>query len=147
MKVSIAFIQWVSEALLLNEKFTTSLISELLETKPNTNGFDIEFSTQKLNVIAEIKCNIPINGGSVYGSAQKIGITKDINSLFNGKNKSNINTDDYFKFMVFLDKPEIREATSHFVKNSKNNKGNICFFENETMPLDNNKVYIVFVGI
>jgi len=145
MKVSIAFIHWLSDVYSLNKTVTSKFVSELLETKPNTNGFDIETSNQQLNVIAEVKCNIPINGGSVYGSAQKHGIAKDINSLINGKNKSKINTQNYFKFMVFLDKPEIRAATSHLVNNSKN-KDNITFFENDSMPLDKHRVYIVFVS-
>lgn len=145
MKVSIAFIHWLSDIYSLNETVTNTLLSELLETKPNTNGFDIETSNQQLNVIAEVKCNVPINGGSIYGSAQRLGIEKDINSLINGKNKSKIDITNCFKFMVFLDKPEIRAATSHFVSNSQN-KDNITFFENESMPLDKQKVYIVFVN-
>jgi hypothetical protein len=145
MKVSIAFTQWVSETLVLNDEVTQSLISNVLETKPNANGFDIEFADQHVRIIAEIKCNVPINGGTLYGSAQKDGIAKDINSLLHGKSKSAIKTNSCFKFMVFLDKPEIREATNHFVINSKN-KEKLFFFDNEQIPLDTDNVYIVFVS-
>ncbi len=99
-----------------------------------------------MKVIAEVKCNIPINGGRVYGSAQKNGVAKDIYALINGKNKSSIVPDKYLKFMVFLDTPEIRDATAHFVKNMKKDKELIAYTGSNLKVEDTDKVHIVYVG-
>ena len=145
LKVSLAFAKWVTNHLELNERATNQIISQIIRTKPNANGYDIEVS-EPVKLIAEVKCNIPINGGRVYGSAQKNGIQKDIDALLFGKSKSPISPTDYLKFMVFLDLPEIRDATEHFVKNMKNEKERIFLLNNKSIAEDTHKVHVVFVG-
>ncbi len=144
LKVSFAFARWVTDHLSLSQEATEMIVSQILDTKPNANGYDIELS-EPVKLIAEVKCNIPINGGSVYGSAQKNGIAKDIKSLINGKSKSAIKPDEYFKFMVFLDKPEIRQATKHFVKNMKEGKELISFVDNKSKIGTTKNIYVVYV--
>jgi len=142
--VSLAFAEWLTNHLELDDEATTQIISQIKGTKPNANGYDIEVS-KHVKVIAEVKCNIPINNGRVYGSAQKNGIQKDIDALIYGKNKSPISPTDYLKFMVFLDLPEIRAATDHFVKNMKNDKERILFLTNKSKAVDTNRVHVVYV--
>jgi len=144
LKVAIAFAKWVSNHLELDNVTQKNIISQILSTKPNANGYDIEVSGS-VNIIAEVKCNIPINGGKVYGSAQKNGIAKDIGALINGKSKSQINPTKFLKFMVFLDLPEIRTATEHFVKNMKEGKELITYARNDILCRDKNRVYISYV--
>lgn len=145
LKVTLAFSEWVSNHLTLSNMAKQEIISQIQKTKPNANGYDIEVSGA-VKIIAEVKCNVPINGGKVYGSAQKNGIAKDINTLINGKSKSSIKPVDYLKFMVFLDLPEIRDATEHFVKNMKEEKERIVFLDNNSKAEDASKVYVAFVG-
>lgn len=86
----------------------------------NSNGFDIEYpnkikgkeiewlpenSNDDIKILAEVKCNIPINEGE-FGKQQNEGIIKDILHLYYGKTKSKLTKeeiDDYYKFMVILD--------------------------------------------
>ena len=117
---------------------------DALTIKPNTNGYDIEI-TNPNKIIAEIKCNVPINNGSAYGSAQKNGTAKDINSLLKGKSKSKVDPSEFLKFMVFLDRGEIRNATKHLVKNMGGLKEQIVFADESTSLTNTNVVYIVFV--
>ena len=145
LKVSLAFAEWVTLHLELNNAARQQIVSQILGTKPNTNGYDIEVS-EPVKLIAEVKCNVPINGGRIYGSAQRNGIAEDIDALANGKNKSPISPTDYLKFMVFLDLPEIRDATEHFIKNMKEGKERILYFSGNVKVEDTNKVYIVYVG-
>jgi len=145
MKVTLAFSELVSNHLALNEAAKQEIISQILETKPNANGYDIEVS-EPVKIIAEVKCNVPVNGGKVYGSAQKDGIAKDINSLMHGKSKSSIDPAGYLKFMVFLDIPEIRDATSHFVKNMRGEKERISFLDSNSKAEDTSRVYVAYVG-
>ena len=74
----------------------------------------------------------PIKGGEIYGANQRVGIQKDIDALIQGKKKSKIEPEEYWKFMVFLDLPEIRAATKHFVSNMKKNKESILFMDDNT---------------
>lgn len=144
LKVALAFTDWITAHLGLSKASIDKINSQILGTKPNANGYDIEL-TDPVKLIAEVKCNIPINGGNVYGSAQKNGIAKDINGLINGKNKSSINPYDYLKFMVFLDKPEIRKATRHFVKNMREGKESITFIEDSSKIETTENIYVAFV--
>lgn len=145
LKVSLGFTRWLTGQFELSEESTKTIYSEILGTKPNANGFDLELR-EPIKVVAEVKCNIPINGGDVYGSAQRNGITKDIDSLVNGKTKSSINSQDCFKFMVFLDRPEIRKATAHFIKNMKEHKELISVINKTTGQLSIDKIYVTFVS-
>ena len=144
LKVSLAFVHWVTARLSLDQETTNRILTQVLSTKPNANGYDIQLS-DPIKLIAEVKCNIPINGGNVYGSAQKNGIAKDIDALINGKSKSSITPGGYYKFIVFLDRPEIREATKHFVKNMKAGKELITFAEEDASVESTEKIYVVYV--
>jgi len=64
-----------------------------------------------------------------------------------GKSKSSINPEQYLKFMVFLDLPEIRKATEHFIKNLKKYKEDISFIDDSSNVYTPDKIYVVFVSI
>ena len=145
VKVTLAFVEWLATRFKLGEKDRSTIISEVLNTNPNANGYDLEIS-DPIQVIAEVKCNLPINRGNVYGSAQRDGIVKDINSLIHRKRKSAADPQSCLKFMVLLDKQEIREATSHLVGNMKEHGDRIAFVEPDTKIISLENVYIVFVG-
>jgi UDP-N-acetylmuramate-alanine ligase len=49
--------------------------------------------------------------------------------------------------MVFLDLPEVREATNHFVKNMASYGEVVCFVDGDTLIDDKNMIYFVFVGL
>jgi hypothetical protein len=138
MKLSLAFADWIDGKVNFDSK-TKESIKELISTiKPNTNGYDIK-SEVSGKLIAEVKCVNPINNSNEYGSSQKNGIIKDIKELFSGKgveSKSNPNYyNNYYKFMVFLDTPEIRLATEQVVKNKHLKNLNVNFFEkNYSLP-------------
>ncbi len=150
LKVSIAFITWVSDFLQLTREEKEKIISDFINTKPNTNGYDIELDSL-CKLVAEVKCNVPINKGKIYGSAQRVNIEKDINNLLNGKSKSKIKPFSFFKFMVFLDTEEIRAATKHFVQSHTQYRDKIIFLKKENFRKsdleDGNNVYIVYVSL
>ena len=131
VKVTLAFVEWLVTRFKLGEKDRSTIISEVLSTKPNANGYDLEIS-DPIQVIAEVKCNLPVNHGEVYGAAQRDGIVKDIGSLIHGKSKSTADPQSCLKFMVLLDKKEIRKATSHLVGNMKEHRSRIVFVEQKT---------------
>lgn len=112
MRLTLGFINWIGKTLALDEKAIGADRQEVLTTKPSTNGYDVHCKTPPA-FIAEVKCNVPINGGRIYGSAQKNGIISDLNALLHGKSKASQVEPGSLKFMVFLDLPEVRAANDH----------------------------------
>ena len=145
MKICLEFGVWLGNTLELDPKTRAELRDSILRSEPNTNGFDLEVR-EPISVVAEVKCNVPINGGSVYGSAQRNGIVKDISALMEGKSKSRTKTSDCLKFLVLLDTPEVRAATRHLVKNLKQYKETVVFVEPGLKPDRKDKLYVVHVS-
>lgn len=104
LKVSLAFAEWIAARFDLDSEDKQALKKIILQAKPNANGFDVWLG-YPIAFVAEVKCNVPINGGSIYGSAQRNGIEKDIAVLLQGKRKSSINSQSCPKFFAFLDLP------------------------------------------
>lgn len=149
VKVTLAFVEWLATRFKLSEKDRSMIISEVLSTKPNANGYDLEIS-DPIQMIAEVKCNIPVHG-KVYGAAQRDGIVKDIRSLICGKSKSTADPQSCLKFMVLLDKRKIHEATRRLVRNMEKHRDRIVFVEPDTRidpdsPDSKENIYVVFVG-
>ncbi len=146
LKIGLKFVNWLGEILELCDCEREEIRKSMLRRRPNANGYDIEVC-EPTNVIAEVKCNIPINGGIVYGSAQRDGILKDIRSLMHGKSKARIDPDNCLKFLVLMDTPKIRIATKQLVENMKQDQSAMVFVEQGMKPEQKNKLYIVFIGV
>lgn len=123
-------------------------MEQVLGTKPSDNGYDIVV-TGEVNILAEIKCNKPINNGFKYGSAQKNGIIKDIRGLLEGKTKGKrANPREAFKFLVVYDFGEnTHKAMEHLIKNIPAElKGKVVLYEeSHHVQLLLDKVYVVFI--
>ncbi len=143
MKVTLSFVHWLAQNLDMAKSDVSSMIEKIKGMKPNTNGYDIELD-DPIELIAEVKCNVPIKEGTVYGSAQKNGIIKDMDALIDGKSKSRMDPQRCLKFMVFLDTPEIRKATEHLFNNL--NHPSTIVEASDVVRFDSNKIYTVFLG-
>ena len=120
LKLTLKFIDFIAELFSLSNETKEQIITNIQSINPNSNGFDVEISNP-VKIIAEVKGNIPINNGIVFGSAQKNGILKDFESLRFGKSKSSINTQDYYKFFVLPDIEKTRKATYTLLQSLQNN--------------------------
>ncbi|MBW1804089.1 MAG: hypothetical protein JRJ85_25565, partial [Deltaproteobacteria bacterium] len=105
LRLTLTFVKVIATKFQLSEPDTIIIRKSVLGTKPNTNGYDIDLETP-IDVLAEVKCNIPINNKSKYGSNQRVGIIKDLMGLKNGKTKV-ATRDSAFKFMVLYDRPRV----------------------------------------
>ena len=66
-------------------------------------------------------------------------------SLERGKNKVKIDPEEYLKFMVLLDRREVREATKRFLNNMEKKK---CIaYQCDVSKRDTKKVYVVFIKL
>ncbi|MDM1753895.1 hypothetical protein HX122_02585 [Acinetobacter towneri] len=145
MKITISFVNWITKKFNLSQESEEKIINEILSTKPSTNGYDI-VSDEIVKLIAEVKCNIPINAGKKYGSAQRNGITKDLNNLLYGKTKSKFDTNEYLKFMVFLENESVRSANQHYIHLSKEFREKLIVVDEKTIFDRKDCVYLIHIN-
>jgi len=139
----------IADILQLKKEQVIEILHVVDSTKPNDNGFDIEYKDEKSRFICEVKCNRPINGGNRFGSAQKNGLTKDIESLLFGKSKSSIRKEEmdfYYKFMVIYEfDQKTKEATDHYLSLMKKEYMDKVRLFNGEIELSKDVVYILMV--
>lgn len=146
VRLTLGFVDWVVDALSLDQNASLKLRADVLSSKPSSNGYDV-LCVAPIPLIAEVKCNVPINGGLKYGAAQKAGILNDINALQMGKSKASFPGKDTLKFMVFLDLPEVKAANEHLIaSNSKISKAFRILKPGE-VPDDPTVVYGVYATL
>lgn len=140
LSVTELFVDFLRNKNIIGEEQYQEIKKQIENTKPNANGYDIEYNGDP-RIVAEVKCNIPVNGDS-FGAAQRTGIIEDIESLQNGKGKSSItNTEDYYKFMVVLSDKDnnVKKAMRKIISE----RGNIEEYNGQKVKAD--KVYIVYI--
>lgn len=142
MQLTFGFLKWAAQTLSIKAEEIEEIRQVINGTKPNTNGYDIKCDA----FVAEVKCNIPVNGGQKYGAAQRVGIVKDIKALLEGKTKDPI-VHPAFKFMVFLDLAEVREANEHLKKSTKQFSESFQFLQHNETPSNPDVVYGVYIKI
>ena len=86
------------------------------------------------------------NAGKKYGSAQRNGITKDLNNLLYGKTKSKFDTNEYLKFMVFLENESVRSANQHYIHLSKELKENLIIVDETTSFDRKDCIYLIYIN-
>ncbi|WP_435924469.1 hypothetical protein [Paenibacillus sp. DYY-L-2] len=145
-KTTIRFIDWVSDRFPYVKQNNQVYLDQVLQTRPNDNGYDLVVSGE-VNIIAEIKCNKPINNGYKFGSAQRNGLIKDIKGLLEGKSKvKSIDPAAAFKFLVIYDFGDhTLSAAQHLIKNLQADlKEKVEIYEDSNL-LTTDKVYVVFI--
>lgn len=143
MQLTLGFLDWAAISLRIDKPAIAAIRADVLRTKPSSNGYDI-FCPAPLPFVAEVKCNIPVNGGSRYGAAQKKGILADIAALLRGKSKGQAVSNDFLKFMVFLDLPEVRAANASLLASKPEI---LHFLEGSDVPNDPAVVYGVYASL
>lgn len=145
MRLTLCFVDWIARVLELDASAISLARNAVLLAKPSSNGYDV-CCGGAIPFIAEVKCNVPINGGMRYGSAQRSGILKDVDGLFLGKTKSAPVPAQSLKFMVFLDLPEVRAANRHLL-NDPGASRSLHFLAEGEVPTDPQVVYIVHMAL
>ncbi|MCA6372207.1 MAG: hypothetical protein IM631_12580 [Cytophagales bacterium] len=100
LKTTLNFTTWLTKYFNVSNDKQIEILKTIDETKPNTNGYDIELPDEK--IIAEIKCIVPINGGNYYGAAQRNSILDDAIKLKRGKRNIR-DTRDFIKIIGLID--------------------------------------------
>lgn len=149
LNTTVRAIDVIVDILDLNIQDKEKIMEIVDSTRPNDNGYDIEYRADSNSFICEVKCNRPINGGNRFGSAQKNGITKDLSMLSSGKSKSPLSAEEieeFYKFMVIYEfNSKTTQAVKHFHSLLKGDlKHSVKLYENG-MQLKKDEVYILLV--
>lgn len=166
MKVTNAFINKLKNDGVISPDQAKGMEEVVNETSANSNGYDVCHE----EIIAEVKCNIPVNK-STFGPDQRKGIVKDIKGLL-GKSytityktrnkiqkeekikKEERDNNNYYKFMVFLDYEDsdknVRESVFNLIEKlkvskEKENPTRVIVNYEEGKPLCKDVVYVVFI--
>lgn len=146
IKLALEFLKWAAIALKLPEIEIATIRDEILKETHRHQQYDIQHRATdvKQSFIAEAKCRIPLLEGHHYGGAQKVRIWKDIEAL------REIAPYPYaYRFMVFLDRPDIREANHHLITSCSKLSRCLTMIEQlDALPIKPmNTVYGIYVNI
>lgn len=150
LRVTLRFIDEICRLGIVNIEQAERIKKEVNEQHPNTNGFDVCCEKEKdgINLIAEVKCNIPV-GEDEFGAAQRNGIIEDLDGMWEGKGKFDNNyTKRCKKFMVLLelqDGNEVKHAMENLLEHNKQYR-DICV-DLESKNINNKHIYIVYIKL
>ena len=147
MLVTESFVQTLHKDGVISTPQQSEMLEQLFETHANTNGFDVEYSAGQMKIVAEVKCNIPVNETS-FGAAQENSIMEDVDHLFHSKKKSDLTSEDiqdYYKFMVFLDVENVRVSTQKLIRKLTKKGLNVTEYTPKT-KLQKDIVYFIYIS-
>lgn len=150
LKVTLAFIDEICRLGIIDSAQAGKIREGVDKQHPNTNGFDVCCEKEKdgINLIAEVKCNIPV-GEDEFGAAQRNGIIKDLKGMMGEKkNHDKYHTSDCYKFMVLLelqDGNEVKYAMENLLEHNKQYK-DICV-NLESNDIDTKHIYCVYIKL
>jgi hypothetical protein len=147
MLVTESFVKTLHKDGVISTPQQSKMLEQLYETHANTNGFDVEYNAGQMKIVAEVKCNIPVNETS-FGAAQENSIMEDVDHLFHSKKRSNLTSEDiqdFYKFMVFLDVENVRVSTQKLIRKLTKKGLNVTEYTPKT-KLQKDIVYFIYIS-
>ena len=147
MLVTESFVKTLHKDGVISTSQQSEMLEQLFETHANTNGFDVEYSAGQMKIVAEVKCNIPVNETS-FGAAQENSIMEDVDHLFHSKKKSDLTSEDiqdFYKFMVFLDVENVRVSAQKLIRKLTKKGLNVTEYTPKT-KLQKDIVYFIYIS-
>jgi len=115
--------KWISKYFSLNKKDSQTILEKIDSIKPNAQGFDIVIN-EPIKIVAEVKCNVPVKGGSKFGAMQTKKLIEDVQKLLNGKRQI-LDTSEYLKFLFVINiGNRSEEALTNLTQKTKIRKEN-----------------------
>lgn len=148
LRITLAFVEWLYARGIVDADQYAAIRADVENTNANANGFDVQFSDRvgsAAGIVAEIKCNIPVNGAR-FGAAQLANLKKDVAGLLHGKSKAKgVNPQHYLKFLVLLDVgTDVRPAAEHF-SHTMQKSGCRIEISDSPVALHTDTVYIIIL--
>jgi hypothetical protein len=147
-KASILLAEFLSDILSLSPSEKEKLLSFAKKQNPNANGYDIVCS-EEIKLVAEIKCNLPVNSTNRFGGAQVKGINGDIRGLFNGKPGFEPETLwNYYKILgIYRFDENTEQAVLHHLSNLPEDlRGFVELYDKGKTVMGKDKVYVILIS-
>lgn len=141
LRATNTFVQKLYDDGFVSDEDKKSMLYVIDHQHANTNGYDVNYGKNaERKIIAEVKCNIPVNKTS-FGAAQEEGILEDIKHLLDGKDTAaDVKATECYKFMAILDYGNAQVCMEKILNKTEHVK-------RYTTPaeLDKENVFVVFV--
>ena len=121
LKLTFELVHWIAARFQLDPVQKAALWTQVNSQSANASGFDLQWNQPP--IIAEVKGCIPMNGGNVFGAAQRKSLTNDIRQMLGlpslGKTKEQLSprskvhhpgNGKAIKLLALYDCPEVRKA-------------------------------------
>lgn len=144
LKTTLLYISKLKQIFDISDKEVNAIEESVRTTSPYYEGYDVEYKGV-INVIAEIKCNMPVNNSSNrFETVQVNEIKRDLEYLINGKEKSKIkNIDNFYKFLVIKKHGKnLAYAVEDLIKTLPIEISKFLLFYREGMVMSKDYVYI-----
>lgn len=144
LKTTLLYISKLKQIFDISDKEVNAIEESVRTTSPYYEGYDVEYKGA-INVIAEIKCNMPVNNSSNrFETVQVNEIKRDLEYLINGKEKSKIkNIDNFYKFLVIKKHGKnLAYAVEDLIKTLPIEISKFLLFYREGMVMSKDYVYI-----
>ena len=144
LKTTLSYISKLKQIFDISDKEVNAIEESVRTTSPYYEGYDVEYKGA-INVIAEIKCNMPVNNSSNrFETVQVNEIKRDLEYLINGKEKSKIkNIDNFYKFLVIKKHGKnLAYAVEDLIKTLPIEISKFLLFYREGMVMSKDYVYI-----
>lgn len=128
LKLTLALVKWLAQRFGLTPEQEAELQTQVNLQHPNEAGFDLDCPV--LDIVAEVKGNIPVNRKNRFGSDQLKGLTNDVLQMLGNpptgkeleKMRSNSKVrrkglDAAIKLLCLCDTPDVRAAASNWSRN------------------------------
>lgn len=159
LKLTFALVDWLQTHLKVTPEQARTLNDAADATKPFVSGFDIDSSDP--NLVAEVKGNIPVKGGSAFEAAQLKGLTDDVRQMFglppNGKFAERmsvrskihrLNLGSALKFLGVFDSARVRAAVGKWMETfRKAHAGRKVELAEGVECYEPDTVYVVFLTL
>jgi hypothetical protein len=159
LKLTFALVDWLQIHLKVTPEQARALNDAADATKPFVSGFDIDSSDP--NLVAEVKGNIPVKGGSAFEAAQVKGLTDDVRQMFglppNGKFAERMsvrskihrpNLGSALKFLGVFDSDRVRAAVGKWMETfRKAHAGQKVELAEGVESYEPDTVYVVFLAL
>jgi hypothetical protein len=159
LKLTFALVDWLQASLKLTPGQAAALHDATDAVRPFESGFDLDSSDPDL--IAEVKGNVPVKGGTVFGAAQLRGLTNDVRQMFGlpptGRSVDTLSTrakihrpnlGNALKFLGVFDSPRIRSAAGKWMETfRKAHPGHKVQLAEDVTHFQPDTVYVVFLTL
>jgi Fe2+ or Zn2+ uptake regulation protein len=143
LKTTLAYIHNLKDVFDISDKEVNAIEESVRTAPPHYEGYDVEHKGM-INIIAEIKCNMPVNNSNKFETVQINEIKRDLEYLIYGKEKSRIkNIDGFYRFLVIKKHGKnLGFAVEDLIKTLPIEISKFLLFYREGMIMSKDYVYI-----